>query len=90
MKKTIVSLGLLVAACGGISATEQVRIRAANDLRCEAAQVQTTQVDAKTVRANGCGQERTYVEDCTGNSTHCNWLGRGEATAERPTVSPAQ
>jgi hypothetical protein len=90
MKKMVMSLGLLFAACGGMTAQEQVRIRAANDLRCDAAQVQTSPVDATTVRASGCGQERTYTETCIGNSTHCNWTGHAEATAERPAASTAQ
>jgi outer membrane biogenesis lipoprotein LolB len=90
MKKMIVSLGLLLAACGGITSTEQVQLRAANDLRCDAAQVQTTQVDAKTIRANGCGQERTYVEDCQGDSVRCNWRSHGDNTAGAPPAAPAQ
>ncbi|HKA86433.1 MAG TPA: hypothetical protein VKE22_02170 [Haliangiales bacterium] len=84
----IVFVGFLFSACGGISTAEQVRIRAANDLRCEASQVQTAQVDASTVRATGCGQERTYVQECTGDSTHCNWRGHAAATAETPAASP--
>jgi len=90
MKKMIVSLGLLLAACGGITSTEQVQIRAANDLRCDAAQVQTTQVDDKTIRANGCGQERTYVQECDGYATHCNWRSHGDNTAGTPSATPAQ
>jgi hypothetical protein len=90
MKKMIASLGFLFAACGGLTSTEQVQIRAANDLRCDAAQVQTTQVDAKTVRANGCGQERTYVQDCDGYATQCNWKSHVDNTAGTPAPSPAQ
>jgi hypothetical protein len=88
--KKLLFLGFMVSACGNYTNTDQVRIRAANDLRCDAAQVQTTQVDDLTVRANGCGQERTYSKECVGNSTRCNWRGHGEATAEKPAATSAQ
>ena len=95
MKKMLICFGLLLAACGGLTSTEQVQLRAANDLRCDATQVQATQVDADTVRASGCGQERTYVKDCTGgntagNATQCNWRSHSDSTAGTPPAAPAQ
>jgi hypothetical protein len=90
MKKLIVSIGLFLAACGGITAREQVQIRAANDLRCTTSQVQTTVVDDKTIRANGCGQEMTYTEECEGGATHCNWRPQSGNTAGTPSATPAQ
>ena len=83
-------LGAL-SACGSIPLSEQVRIRAANDLKCETSQVQTTQVDENTVRVHACGQERTYVQQCVApksdpvpteagfaaaDTAHCSWVAR--------------
>ena len=80
-----------LSACGSIPLSEQVRIRAANDLKCERSQVQTAQVDENTVRVRACGQERTYVQQCVApkpdpvpteagfaavDTPHCTWVAR--------------
>jgi hypothetical protein len=80
MKRFLYSC-LLLSACATISPSEQVSIRAAHDLRCDQSQVRTTQLDPKTVKVSGCGQEATYREDCTDTSmsTRCSWVRRDGA-----------
>ena len=76
---------ILVAACGGISASKQVRIRAAHDFKCDSSQLQTARVDDSTMRVTGCGQERIYVQECpASDSTHCSWVARDTDVAGKP------
>lgn len=91
--KTLLMLAVGLVGCAAtIPSSEQVKIRAAHDLQCTADQVQTTQVDAKTIKVNACGQERTYTEDCvTADTTRCTWVARAgtnTASAGGPTANP--
>jgi hypothetical protein len=91
MKKIL--LAILLSACATVPITEQVKIRAANDLKCETSEVQTTQVDANTVLVNACGHQQTYVQQCVAKAdpvpveagfsdytTQCDWETRGSET----------
>jgi hypothetical protein len=85
MKKIILLVGTLAIAawtgCATISAADQVKIRAAHDLRCDPDQVQTAKLDDHTMRVTACGQERTYVQECvSADTTRCTWVSRGAET----------
>ena len=85
MKRFI--LAAAFAACGTITPAEQVRTFAAQAWKCDASQVQTTVVTKTSVRAQGCGQEATYVEQCTGpDTTHCPWVAEGGSPTGAPTA----
>ena len=81
MRKLFFSM-LLLSACATIPKSEQVQIRAARDLKCDASRIQATALDGSTMRANGCGREVTYREECvTPDTTRCNWVAQGQATS---------
>jgi hypothetical protein len=92
MKKMLILAFALGGCAATIPSSEQVKIRAAHDLQCSADQVQTTQVDAKTIKVSACGQERTYTEDCvTAETTRCTWVSRAAgptASAGAATTNP--
>ncbi len=76
MKKMLL-MAFMLGGCATIPKAEQVKLRASQDFKCDQDQVQTRQVDAKTVHASACGQEATYVEECPfPDSTRCNWVSR--------------
>ena len=88
MKKllfVVMALGALGACGATIPKADQVKIFAARDLRCDRARMQTTPVDDRTMRVNGCGQEVTYTEECvTSGTTRCTWVAHG--STERTTA----
>lgn len=43
---------------------QQLRARAAFDLRCPEPDLQVTELDKRTRGITGCGQRATYVEHC--------------------------
>jgi hypothetical protein len=91
--KTMLMLAFALVGCATtIPSSDQVKIRAAHDLQCSADQIQTTEIDAKTIKVNACGQERTYTEDCvTADTTRCTWVSRGAtstASAGGATANP--
>ncbi len=74
MKKMLL-LAFALSGCATIPKSDQVKVFAARDFRCDTNQVQTTQVDDKTMRVSGCGQEATYTEQCvTSGTTRCTWV----------------
>jgi hypothetical protein len=91
MKKMLLAFAF-VGCATTIPSSDQVKIRAAHDLQCSADQIQTTEIDAKTIKVNACGQERTYTEDCvTADTTRCTWVARGAtstASAGGATANP--
>lgn len=75
MKKILV---FMVAAAGlvGCGATEeQLRARAAFDLKCDESQLEIVPIDERTRGVRGCGHQGTYVESCAQqNRTNCSWI----------------
>ena len=88
MKKLL--LAIAFSGCAAtIPGTDQVRIHAAHDFQCNAEQVQTTQLDPRTIKANACGHETTYVEECaTEGTTRCTWVARAGGGSTGSTVNP--
>src|SRR5882762_8841313 len=81
----MIVLAMLLSGCATVPVAEQVRNRAANDLKCDAAQVQTTQVDADTIVVNACGQGQTYVRQCNVRNDEQNFSGEGPVSPSRTT-----
>jgi hypothetical protein len=68
---------VLSVGCG--ASVDQLRSRASFDLQCPEGQIQTTQIDDRTVGVRGCGQQATYVESCAnpqamGSLQDCTWI----------------
>jgi hypothetical protein len=65
--------GLSVFGCG---ATEnQLRDRAAFDMKCTQDKVEIVEIDQRTRGVRACGQQATYVENCAQpNHTDCTWI----------------
>jgi len=87
------TLAMALSACAAtIPNSDQVKIRAAHDLSCNADQVQTQEVDSRTMKVSACGQERTYIQECaTEGTTRCTWVSRPAGTtasAGGPTANP--
>jgi len=63
---------LFAVALGGCApdAADQVRVRAANDFRCNDDKVSVKDIGGEAYRADGCGQSRVY--DCSPGSS---WRG---------------
>lgn len=85
MKKLIVAMFGLVA-CAHMSKAEQVKIRAGHDLKCNAEQVQTTEIDEQTMKVSACGQDAVYVQQCISPESRCTWVARhpGETAKAAP------
>lgn len=89
MKKLMLLAFSLSACAATIPAAQQVQIRAAHDFKCDATQVKTTRVDARTYRASACGQEASYVEECPEvASTRCTWVARGGGHTSASAATP--
>jgi hypothetical protein len=67
----------LAAGCGGAS-DNQLRTRAAFDMRCGRDDIQIVALDSRTRGVTGCGQQETYVESCDAPPTAmvrtCTWV----------------
>ena len=63
-----------VAACGATE--DQLRARAAFDMRCNGESLRIVTIDNRTKGVEGCGQRATYVEQCNDpvNGTGCTWV----------------
>jgi hypothetical protein len=83
---------LSLVACGGATA-DQLRARAAFDLNCPQSQVNVVELDERTRGVRGCGQQATYVENCSmidgyGGKHDCTWVlntdsrSKGKADAD--------
>ena len=77
----VLALSILLPACGGAS-EEQLRTRAAFDLKCTDAQLSVVEIDDRTRGVIGCGGRATYVESCSrygqsGGKTGCTWVMNG-------------
>jgi hypothetical protein len=76
---------VLSVGCG--ASVDQLRSRASFDLQCPEGQIQTTQIDDRTIGVRGCGQQATYVESCAnptanfGTGSDCTWV---QNTDSRP------
>lgn len=65
--------GLATFACG--ASEEQLRTRAAFDMKCSEDQLNLIEIDDRTTGVRGCGQQATYVESCANaNRTDCTWV----------------
>jgi hypothetical protein len=84
--KTLWVVGLLAAGCAGAS-NDQLRTRAAFDLKCNAGEVQVIELDDRTRGVQGCGQQATYVESCDGPkqnfNTSCTWVLNSDSKGGR-------
>ena len=81
MRLVLGIMGVAFVLSGGCGASvEQLRSRASFDLSCPESQIQTTQIDDRTVGVRGCGQQATYVETCSnpqagfGTGSGCTWV----------------
>jgi hypothetical protein len=87
------ALLLLLAACGGGSATySELKTRASFDMKCERANLKVTPLGDDVAGVQGCGQQATYVERCMtqypGAYRSCSWVmdaarGPGQAAPAR-------
>ena len=70
-------VGLFALGCAGAT-DDQLRTRAAFDLKCDAAAIQIIPIDDRTRGVRGCDQQGTYVESCDGPKqnagTSCTWV----------------
>ena len=82
----MVTMGLL--ALVGCGATEdQLRARAAFDMRCNQESLRIVTIDNRTKGVEGCGQHATYIESCNDpiNETGCTWvMNNGSVHGARP------
>jgi len=60
-----ISLGCLSLSC----ASDPVRVRASEDLRCDESQLQVTKLTEEAQSVTGCGQRATYIKKCPS----CDW-----------------
>lgn len=79
MKTMWAVVGLLAVGCSAAAASDdQLRTRAAFDLKCDAAEVKILKLDDQTRGVQACGQQATYVEKCDGPKqnleTSCTWV----------------
>jgi hypothetical protein len=85
----LVALALGATACAGAS-LDQLRARAAHDLRCDPQALSLQPIGQTMQSVNGCGQQLTYLERCDGPkddpSTRCTWaLDATSLPVEAPT-----
>jgi hypothetical protein len=78
----VLAFALLLPACG--ASEEQLRARAAFDLKCTDAQLSVVEIDDRTRGVIGCGGRATYVESCSrygqsGGKTGCTWVMNGSS-----------
>jgi len=91
MRTLIATFGVaatLVIGCSGAT-DQQLRARAAYDLKCNEGHLQVTEIDARTRGVRGCNQQVTYVESCTGGygnnpgmqmaTNECTWVLNGDS-----------
>ena len=76
MKKLLLGLGLGLGVFGCGASEEQLRSRAAFDLKCPQGQLEITEIDDRTRGVRGCDGQATYVESCTApdRSSGCTWV----------------
>jgi hypothetical protein len=77
--------GLAVVACGATE--DQLRARAAFDMRCNQEGLRIVTIDSRTKGVEGCGQHATYIEQCNDpvNGTGCTWvMNNGSVNGARP------
>jgi hypothetical protein len=71
----VLVVGALLA-CG--ASTEQLKTRAAFDLKCPEDQINLVEIDSRTKGVSGCGQQATYVESCDAPPDNmardCTWV----------------
>ena len=78
----VVVFAACVSACGATE--DQLRTRAAFDMKCTDAPLQVVEIDDRTRGVIGCGQRNTYVESCTRygqttGKTGCTWVLNGSS-----------
>ena len=71
-----------LASCG--ASAQQLRSRAAFDLKCPEGQIEIVPIDGRTKGVRGCGKQATYVESCKGGGANsppydCVWVLNSEA-----------
>jgi hypothetical protein len=69
-----VCLSVLLAGCA--ATTNQLKQRAAYDLRCSEAAVEIIDMDSRTNMVVGCGKQALYTSDCQSQPlgpTECTW-----------------
>ena len=74
-----------VVGCGATE--DQLRSRAAFDMRCNQDQLRVVTIDNRTKGVEGCGQRATYVEQCNDpvNGTGCTWvMNNGRVNSATP------
>ena len=64
MKAGVFRYALVLAAllAGCVEASDEVKVRAANDFSCDAEHIEVTGIGGGAYRADGCGRSRVY--DC--------------------------
>jgi len=74
VRSMVMMSGLAIVACGATE--DQLRARAAFDMRCNAESLRVVTIDNRTKGVEGCGQRATYVEQCNDpiNQTGCTWV----------------
>jgi hypothetical protein len=77
MKKLLPCLLLSLLACGATE--EQLRTRAAFDMKCPESELRITDIDDRTKGVRGCDQQGTYVESCAHERQDCTWVLNSDA-----------
>ena len=88
--RSIVTLACFIfALCGGCRPTgataQQLRARAAFDLKCSEKELQVVTIDEQTRGVRGCGQQATYVHVCRGpyEQSDCSWVLNGDSRSAK-------
>lgn len=78
---SLCTLMVIIAGCG--ASEEQLRARAAFDLKCTESAIQVVEIDGRTRGVRGCNQQATYVETCSNsNHTDCTWVLNADTKKE--------
>jgi hypothetical protein len=78
-------IGMLLFGCGATE--DQLRSRAAFDMRCSESDLRVYTIDDRTKGVQGCGEQATYVESCGGSG--CTWmLNTDDMTSDEPLAPP--
>jgi hypothetical protein len=71
----VAALGAVIGGCGAAS-QDELRTRAAYEMKCPSDQLQLTDLGGETTGVDGCGQRQVYVESCEGQGAlrECKWV----------------